>query len=69
MTPDGKAEIQIRTSGYARFADIEIPEDIRSGSVGLSCIGILTRYQGGPQITLLEAWKTPDPTKKSILEP
>ena len=69
LMADGKTEVQIRTSGYSRFADIEIPEDIRSGSAGLSCIGILTRYQGGAQLTLLEAWKSSDPERKSILEP
>ncbi|MBR1705194.1 MAG: hypothetical protein IJ721_00190 [Bacteroidales bacterium] len=48
------AEVQVRTSGYARFADTEIPADIRDGSRSIDITGILTRYQGSAQFTLLE---------------
>ena len=47
-------EVQVRTSGYARFADIEIPADVRDGSRQVDVIGILSRYQGSPQFTLLD---------------
>lgn len=49
---DGK-EVQVRTSGYSRFADTEIPADVRSGDRAISLTGILTRYQGSAQFTLL----------------
>lgn len=48
-------EVQIRTSGYARFADFEIPADVRDGSRTLDVTGILSRYQGSAQFTMLTA--------------
>jgi hypothetical protein len=48
-------EVQIRTSGYARFADFEIPADVRDGSKSLDITGILSRYQGSAQFTMLTA--------------
>ena len=61
------AEVQIRTSGYARFADMEIPEAVRSKSKTIDAVGILTRYQGSAQFTLLDAWISGDSEQKSIL--
>lgn len=58
-------EIQIRTSGYARFADFEIPADVRDGSKTLDIVGILSRYQGSAQFTLLSATYSGD--SKNIL--
>lgn len=52
----GTAEIQVRTSGYARFADVEIPEDVLNGSKNIDIVGILSRYQGSPQFILLDAY-------------
>ena len=49
-------EVQVRTSGYARFADVEIPEDVRIGEKDIDIVGILSRYQGGAQFTLLDAF-------------
>ncbi len=49
-------EVQVRTSGYARFADVEIPEDVRIGEKDIDIVGILSRYQGGAQFTLLDAY-------------
>ena len=48
-------EVQVRSSGYARFADFEIPADVRDGSRTLDVTGILSRYQGSAQFTLLSA--------------
>ena len=53
---DGVVEVQVRTSGYARFADIPIPEDVRNGSKAVDMVGILSRYQGSPQFTLLDVY-------------
>ena len=47
-------EVQVRTSGYARFADVAIPTDVRDGSKTVDLIGILSRYQGSAQFTILD---------------
>jgi hypothetical protein len=52
--------VAIRTSGYARFADKEIPAAVRNGSETIDVVGILSRYQGAPQITMLDAWLSSD---------
>lgn len=48
----GSTEIQIRTSGYCKFADKEIPEAVLNGSKSLDVTGILTLYQGSIQLTV-----------------
>ncbi len=45
----GSTEIQLRTSGFAKFADSEIPEEVRNGSKTISVTGVLTLYQGNVQ--------------------
>ena len=49
----GGKEVQVRTSGYSRFADTEIPADVRKAERPVTLTGILTRYQGSAQFTLL----------------
>mgnify|MGYP006956081429 CR=1 FL=1 len=44
--------VQIRTSGYSKFADLEIDTDVLSGSKTITATGILTMYQGGVQLVL-----------------
>ena len=48
----GNTCVQIRTSGYGKFADAEVDPDIINGSKKLSVTGILTLYQGKIQITV-----------------
>ena len=63
------SSVAIRTSGYARFADVEIPESVRKGTETLDVVGILGRYEGSPQITLLDAWLSSDTAhSKSIIK-
>ena len=63
------SSVAIRTSGYARFADVEIPESVRNGTETLDVVGILGRYEGSPQITLLDAWLSSDTAhSKSIIK-
>lgn len=50
----GNSEVQIRTSGYARFADTEIDPDVRHGKARINVKGILTSYNGAVQFTLLD---------------
>ena len=64
----GEAPIAIRTSGYARFADIPIPEEVRNGSKTIDVVGILSRYEGSPQITMLKAWVSGE-AEVDILDP
>lgn len=48
----GSKEIQIRTSGYCKFSDREIPAEVLSGAKSLDVTGILTLYQGNIQVTV-----------------
>lgn len=50
----GKTKIQIRTSGYAGFADHKIDDEIMNGAF-VSLTGILTKYRRDVQFTLLDA--------------
>lgn len=54
------APVAVRSSGYARFADLEIPAAVLAGEASIDVVGILGRYQGSPQITLLNAWLSSD---------
>ena len=44
--------VQIRTSGYCRFADTEIDPAVLSGDKTIDVTGILTLYQGRIQVTV-----------------
>ena len=48
----GSREIQIRTSGFSKFGDLEIPKDVLNGSRKINVTGILTMYQGSIQLTV-----------------
>jgi hypothetical protein len=50
----GQTDVQIRTSGYARFADKELDPKILTGQYPISVTGILTNYQGSIQFTLID---------------
>lgn len=51
FTLDG-VDLQVRTSGYSRFADTQIDERILDGSVKVNLTGILTRYNTNNQFLL-----------------
>ena len=51
--------LQVRSSGYARFSDKEIPADVLGGT-SVKIKGILTFYDGDAQISLLTAPDDPD---------
>lgn len=44
--------VQIRTSGYSKFADLQIAPEVLNGSKTITVTGILTMYQGGVQLIL-----------------
>lgn len=52
FTSPGGTCIQIRTSGFSKFADTEIDPEVLAGRKKLSVTGILTLYQGSIQITV-----------------
>lgn len=51
----GSTEIQIRTSGFCKFADYEIPADVLDGSRAINVTGVINLYQGGIQLTVNSA--------------
>lgn len=50
----GSSGVQVRSSGYARFADTTIPQEILDGTATVSFTGILTKYKGEAQFTLID---------------
>ena len=50
----GSKEIQIRTSGYCKFSDVELDPEVLSGAATIDVTGILTLYQGSVQFVLLD---------------
>ena len=50
----GNKEIQIRTSGFSKFADTEIDPEVLAGNKTIDVTGILTLYQGSVQFILLD---------------
>ncbi len=44
--------VQIRTSGYSKFADSEIPEAVLKGEKSINVTGILSLYQGKVQMVV-----------------
>lgn len=47
-------EVQLRTSGFSKFADAEIDPDVLSGKKRLSVTGILSMYESSFQIAVLD---------------
>ena len=58
----GNTDVQVRTSGYAKFADKAIDEDILAGAP-VSITGIITLYSGAAQFTLVD-----DPSISVVIE-
>ena len=50
-TSNGKS-VQIRTSGYSKFGDAEMPPAVLNGTATINATGILTMYQGKMQLIL-----------------
>lgn len=50
----GNKEVQVRSSGFARFSDTQIDPDVLAGRKKVDFTGILTEYQGSPQFTLID---------------
>lgn len=50
----GSIDIQIRTSGYSKFADTQIDKKILNEGAKINVKGILTTYKGSAQFTLID---------------
>ena len=50
----GSQEIQIRTSGYSKFSDVEIDAEVLSGAKTVDVTGVMTMYQGSIQFVLID---------------
>lgn len=50
----GKTDVQVRSSGYARFADTKLPQEVLDGKATVTFTGILTDYKGAAQFTLID---------------
>lgn len=50
----GSTQVQVRSSGYARFADKEIDPDVLEGRATIDVTGILVNYTGSIQFTLID---------------
>lgn len=48
----GNTDVQLRTSGFAKFADMKIPQEVLDGSKTVSITGVLTMYQGSIQLVV-----------------
>ena len=48
----GSTDIQIRTSGFCKFCDVEIDPDVLLGRVTIDVTGVLTLYQGSFQLVV-----------------
>lgn len=62
----GQTSIQVRTSGFCKFADLEMPADVLSGRRALDMTGVLTIYQGSLQLVVnsQDDWRYSDTGKK-----
>lgn len=48
----GSKEIQLRTSGFSKFCDADIPQSVLDGKATVDLTGILTLYQGSIQFVV-----------------
>lgn len=50
----GGTTVQVRTSGFSRFADSEVDPDVLAGKATIDVTGILCNYNGAIQFTLID---------------
>ncbi|MGN1210613.1 MAG: DUF5689 domain-containing protein [Candidatus Cryptobacteroides sp.] len=48
----GSKVIQLRTSGFSKFADVKMPDDVLDGSRKVNITGVLCMYQGSIQMVV-----------------
>ena len=47
-------QVQVRSSGFARFSDLEIDPEVRAGNKKVDFTGILTEYDSKAQFTIID---------------
>lgn len=50
----GNTPVQVRSSGFARFSDLEIDPEVRAGTKKVDFTGILTEYDSKAQFTIID---------------
>ncbi len=50
----GRTDVQIRTSGYAKFSDEKLDPEVYAGNKTIDVTGILSIYSGSAQFTLVD---------------
>ncbi len=50
----GSKSVQVRSSGFARFSDVQIDPEVIAGNKKVDFTGILTEYDGESQFTLID---------------
>ena len=50
----GSVDVQVRTSGYAKFSDEVLDSRLLTGGATCSITGILSIYSGAAQFTLVD---------------
>ena len=48
----GETDIALRTSGFSKFGDYEIPQSVLNGTATVDITGVLTLYQGSIQLVV-----------------
>jgi hypothetical protein len=49
-----KRYLQVRSSGYAKWADVKIPQPVLDGEETISFTGVLTKFESDMQFTLID---------------
>ena len=54
FTSPGGATVAVRTSGYCKFADLEMGKEVFEGKKTVSVTGVINLFHGVPQITVID---------------
>lgn len=46
--------LQVRSSGYAKWSDVNIPEPVLNGQETVTFTGVLTKFEADMQFTLID---------------
>ena len=49
-----KKYLQVRSSGYAKWSDVNIPQPVLDGEATVTFTGVLTKFEAEMQFTLID---------------
>jgi hypothetical protein len=49
-----KKYLQVRSSGYAKWSDVNIPQPVLDGTETVTFTGVLTKFESDMQFTLID---------------